>query len=170
MKTFRLCGGGGKFKMFSGLQMEIWKKLFTNDVHPPGRGSGANRLVKGMARLRVSRLSATEMGAARRASFCGSTVDSARRARDVAIRNSRRDLWPGGEDYDLTTTSGLTTSCNTQEPCLRWLRPCRSASHTVRVCHIFQRIFDHRCPRDRNDHRQRLLPCEVSSAVAVGVG
>jgi len=64
-----LYGGGGKFKKFSGWQVGISKKLFTNDVHPPGRGSGANRLVNFMARLRLSRLSATEMGAARRVSF-----------------------------------------------------------------------------------------------------
>jgi hypothetical protein len=43
-----------------------FKKLFNKEVHPPGRGSGANRLVNCMARLRLSRLSAIEMGAARR--------------------------------------------------------------------------------------------------------
>ena len=56
-------------KKFSGLQVVISKKLFPIEVHPHGRGSGANRLVNCMARLRLSRLSATEMGAARRVFF-----------------------------------------------------------------------------------------------------
>lgn len=77
------------------IQAVLWVDDFYFEVPSHGRGSGANRLVKGMARLRLSRLSATEVGAPRLVLFCGSTVDSARRARNVAIRNSRWDLWPG---------------------------------------------------------------------------
>lgn len=42
------------FKKFSGLQMKIWKKLFTWKVHPHSVDSGA-RLVQCMARLCLSR-------------------------------------------------------------------------------------------------------------------
>ena len=47
-----------------------------------------------MARLRLSRLSAAETGAARRVSFGGSTLTVLAEPGDVAIRNSRRDLSP----------------------------------------------------------------------------
>ena len=43
----------------------------------------------------------------------GSTVDIAHRVRDVAIRNSRRELWPG-VDSDLGTATVLPTSWSTQ--------------------------------------------------------
>ena len=134
----------GRVKKFSGLQVVIWKKLFTIEVHPHGRGSGANRLVNCMARLRLSRLSATEMGAARRGFFCGSTVTVLVEPGTWRLGIRAGICGQGGEDYDLTTTAGLATSCNTHEPCLSWLRPCRSASYAVRVCHIFQRIFNQR--------------------------
>jgi hypothetical protein len=64
-----LCGGFGRVKKFSGWQVLISKKLFTIEVHPHGRGSGANRIVNGMARLRLSRLSTNGLGAARRVFF-----------------------------------------------------------------------------------------------------
>ena len=56
-------------------------------------------------------------------------------------------------------SSGRKTSCEflysdvvgssamTQLPWLTWFRWWSSASYRVPVCHIFQRIFSHRCPR-----------------------
>jgi hypothetical protein len=47
----------------------------------------------------------------------------------------------------------------TQEPWATWFLMCSASSYAVRVCHIFQRIFIHRCPRQR-----RAAVCPVPSA------
>ena len=124
----RLDGGFGKFKKFSGWQAVIFEKLSTDRHGVTGHEAGANRLVDFMARLRLSRLSAARMGAARRVSLCGSTVDSARRARDVAFRNSRRDVWPEWGRLCPGGSVRLGDELHTQEPCLSWLRPMPSGA------------------------------------------
>jgi hypothetical protein len=47
---------------------------------------------------------------------------------DLASMISRRERWPKSEGQLLVETSVLLTSCNTQEPCLSWLRACKSGS------------------------------------------
>jgi len=64
-----LYGEGGKSKKFSGWQEVILKRLFADRNGVIGHDAGANRLVDFMARLRLSRLSAMKMGAARRVSL-----------------------------------------------------------------------------------------------------
>lgn len=45
---------------------------------------------------------------------------------------------------------GAASNFNTHEPCFCWFMACSSASYRVLVCHIFQRIFNQRWPRQRN--------------------
>lgn len=72
-----------------------------------GRRSGANRLVYSMARLRLSRSSVTETGAVRRFSFFAAPpLTVLTEPGDMAIRNSRRDLWPEVAD------SGQQSACD----------------------------------------------------------
>jgi hypothetical protein len=94
-KAGQLYGCGENVKKFSGLQMEIWKKLFTMEVHSHRVDSGA--LASSSVWLACACQGCpkkNEHGAARRFLFCGSTVDSARRTKDVLVRISRREFWP----------------------------------------------------------------------------
>ena len=63
---FRLYGSPVLVKKFSGLQMKIWKKLFTVKVHPHGMDSARSPSSDCMSGLCLSRLSEINNGAARR--------------------------------------------------------------------------------------------------------
>ena len=45
-KAGQLYGTGGKVKKFSGLQINMWEKLFTVEVHQHGIDSGALAFVR----------------------------------------------------------------------------------------------------------------------------
>ena len=107
----RLDGGFGKFKKFSGWQAVIFEKLSTDRHGVTGHEAGANRLVDFMARLRLSRLSAARMGAARRVSLCGSTVTVLAEPGTWRLGIRAGMCGQSGEGHVLAEASALGTSC-----------------------------------------------------------
>jgi hypothetical protein len=74
---------------------EILKKVIHKDGASAQGGFRRVLLIHCMARLCLSRLSEKmSLALARRFLFCGSTVDSARRAKTWLVKILRREFWP----------------------------------------------------------------------------
>jgi hypothetical protein len=72
-------------RQIADLQIEIWEKPVTRRVHLHGGGFRRARLVHGMARLRLSRLSEKiSLALARRCFGLRLHLDRRKRAKDVA--------------------------------------------------------------------------------------